>query len=103
TLRREVENAEEAYRLALEQYSVNTLQSRLQNVNASILHRAEPAPRPSGPNLKANVGVAAFLGTLAGLMIVLVLEWIDPRIRSPRTLKTLSIPYLGALEKHTYR
>lgn len=103
TLQREVENAEEAYRLALEQYSVNTLQSRLTNVRASVLHRAEPALRPSGPNLKANVGAATFLGTLGGLMVLLFLEWLDPRIRSPRTLKALSIPYLGALERHDYR
>ena len=102
-LQRDVENAEEAYRLALEQYSVNTLQSRLRNVNASVLHRAEPAARPSGPDLRTNVGAAVFLGTLAGLMVVLLMEWVDPRVRSPRTLKAQSVPYLGALEGHKYR
>jgi polysaccharide biosynthesis transport protein len=95
---RDVENAEGAYRLALEQLSVKTLQSRLQNVSATVLHYAEPAIHPSSPSLRTNVAAAGFLGTLFGLVLVVFLEWLDPRVRSPKTLQSLSIPYLGMVE-----
>lgn len=98
TLQRDVENAEEAYRLALEQFSVKTLQSRLQNVSANVLHDAEPPIRPSSPSLRMNVAAAGFVGTLIGLLIVLLTEWRNPRVRSEATLETLAIPYLGPVE-----
>ncbi|MBN1238362.1 MAG: hypothetical protein JXB36_07660 [Gammaproteobacteria bacterium] len=98
TLQRDVENAEEAYRLALEQFSVKTLQSRLQNVSATVLHDAEPPIRPSSPSLRMNVAAAGFVGTLLGLVIVLLTEWRNPRVRDPATLETLAIPYLGPVE-----
>lgn len=97
TLQREVENAEEAYRMALEQFSVNTLQSRLQDVSATVLSYAEPPLRPSSPDLRKNVIVAGFLGCLVGLLFVLFVEGMNPRVRGPRMLQELEVPYLGLL------
>src|SRR5207247_1847720 len=55
-------------------------------------------PRPFKPDLPLNAGVGAMGGLFLGIMLVLVREGLDRRVRSPIELRSyLTAPELGAV------
>ena len=98
-LEREVEDAERAYQLALQRFSDNTLESRIDEANVTILHEAVVPGRHSSPSLQKNLFVSAFLGTFLGIGLVVLAEMLNPRIRGERDIvEQVKVPLLGVLE-----
>jgi chain length determinant protein EpsF len=81
-LSRDAENAQHAYDSVLTRASQMGLQSQTGQTNASLVGSASVPFRPASPNLLRNIGSALFLGILCGLLIVMLRESRDPRIRT---------------------
>jgi chain length determinant protein EpsF len=99
TLERDVMSAQAAYDVAAQRYNESQLQSRVSDTNVAVLTPAVPPTSPSSPNLRLNLVVAVFMGTLLGVGLALLLELLLPKVRSPRMLEQrLNLPVLGVLE-----
>lgn len=103
-LQRDVDSANHVYSEVSLRLSQFNLESANQQVNAAILSRAEPPIYHSSPRGKLNVLVAAFLGTLLGVVCVLICENWSPRLRALADLHQLDgVPVLGAIPASTPR
>ncbi len=103
-LQRDVDSANRAYDQVAERLSQFNLESANQQVNVAVLSRAEPPIYHSSPRGKLNVLVAAFLGTLLGVVCVLICENWSPRLRALADLQQLdAVPVLGAIPASTPR
>lgn len=97
-LEREVEDAKRAYQQALQQFSENTLQSRVDRTNVTILNEAVVPTQYSSPNLGKNLFLSAFVGTLLGMGLVVLAEILNPCIRGEEDFKQMDVPLIGVLE-----
>ncbi len=99
TLERDVMSAQAAYDVAAQRYNESLLQSRVSDTNVAVLTPAVPPTSPSSPNIRLNLVIAVFLGTLLGVGLALLLELLLPKVRGPRMLEQrLNLPVLGVLE-----
>ena len=81
-LQRDVESAQKAYEGVLTRLSQSSMESQSTPTNVSILGRASPPRNPSSPNTRLNFALAAFLGTLLGIVAAIVRELMDSRVRA---------------------
>lgn len=68
--------------------------------NVSILDKAQSTknPAPARPNPKMNIIIAAVVGTIIGVMIALVMEFLDKTIKSEDEIEELlGVPVLGVI------
>lgn len=97
-LQRDVENAQRAYDNVLAHLSQTSLESENKLANVAVLSEASVPTRPSSPDLTVNMIIAAFVGLVASLATVLVVEFRDRRIRTVEDISTiLSLPVVGSL------
>ena len=69
-----------------------------------IAEPAIPSTVPSSPRTTINVFLAAMLGLLAATVAVLILEYLDDRVKSPDELKTITgLPTLGSVLRYQTR
>ncbi len=106
-LLREVEAARGSYERALAMSSEYVLNNSLNQPNVTILNPARVPELPSGPNMKLNVAAAFALGGILGLILALMLEILEGKVRSRddiedgRTIRVLGeIPRPGNLSAH---
>ncbi len=99
-LQLDVESAQQTLNTALERFSQTSMEGNINQSDVSILTRAKPPLFPSSPNLKRNLFLAAVLGFFLAAGAALLLELLNPRVRSR---EDLSIPVLGELKKRGYR
>ena len=97
-LEREVENAQRMYEAIMARMGQTTLESASVQSPVSILSVAVEPVEPSSPRLVLNTIVSVVLGALVALIVALLLELFDRRIRSSDDLtELLETPVLGQL------
>jgi len=95
---KEVESAQHAYDAAAQRFTQTNLESQTSQTNISVLTRAIPPLQPSSPKLLLNMLLSITLGTMLGVVFVLIIESFDRRIRSARELaQAVHAPLLGVL------
>ena len=98
-LEREVANAQQSYDLAVQRASQLGLESRLDQSNIAILNPGQPPLQAKWPKPILNIVLSAILGTIMGLLAVLLLEFRDRRIRCRKDIETLlDLPVLGSFK-----
>ena len=74
------------------------MESRASQTNASVLNPAVPPDHPYRPSLTLNLALAAVVGTLLGLGLVMTREMTDRRVHSAAELAhAVNAPVLGEL------
>lgn len=97
-LEREVESAQRIYDAIQLRLSQTSLESSNSQAGVMVLSRATPPAKHSSPSLLLNMAIAVVLGALFAMMLTLILELIDRRIRSTDDLtQLLNVAVLGAL------
>lgn len=97
-LMKEVESAQRAYDTAAQRFQQTNLESQASQTNVSILTRAFPPIEPSSPKLVLNLILAIVIGLGLGVLLALVVELFNRRVRSARDFaEALGAPVLGAL------
>lgn len=97
-LEREVENAQRMYEAIMARMGQTTLESASVQSPVSILSVAVEPVEPSSPRLVLNTIVSVVLGALVALIVALLLELFDRRVRSSDDLtELLETPVLGQL------
>lgn len=82
TLAREVENQQQTYDVTLKSFSQTSLQSQFNTTNISILNLAVPPQNPDSPKVVLNISAAVFLGLLLGIVMAVMIELLNRRIRT---------------------
>lgn len=88
-LQRDVENAQKTYDFALERMTQQSLESRSDYANVSILRLASEPYSASWPKMNLNLFVATCLGLILGVGFALLLELAAPRVRTAVELVSL--------------
>lgn len=99
-LQRDVENAQRAYDAVLQRFTQSSLEGQTTQSNINLLAQATAPSQPSSPRILFNTLLSVFLGTLAGLVLALLLELRDRRVRSiDDAVEALELPILGVMPK----
>lgn len=103
-LLREVEINQLAYNQQLEQLMAVNIASNVSTNNISIIDAATPPTKKFKPSLKTNLAFGLMLGSLLGLGIAFIREFIDDSIKTPILLEQTTgltvlsqLPYLRKL------
>jgi uncharacterized protein involved in exopolysaccharide biosynthesis len=93
-----VELQEAGARRAGSSAPVTPAQQPAMQPSAAILSPAVEAVRPSFPNWPLNLAIAVVAGTVLGLLIALVMEALDKRVRTEADVTgTIEVPLLAVL------
>ena len=99
---REIESAQRTFDTMGMRASQSTIESQTNQTNIAILNPAFSPTSASKPRVFFNVLIAAFLGTILGVMVALALELLKRRVRSMLDLEELTdIPVLGSISSAT--
>ena len=99
-LLRDVENAQRAYDAVQARAGQTTLESQNNQTNVAVLKLASAPVFPSSPKLGVNLVVAAVLGTLLALAMVMIREIADRRLRTEEdVIDGLKLPLLVTLPR----
>lgn len=97
-LSQDVVNAQRAYDLVTQRLAQTSLESQAQQTNIVVLTPADPPLEASSPRPVLNVALAIFGGSLIGLILAMMMEKFDARIRGVEDLEQLdSVPILGII------
>ena len=97
---REVDNAQKAYDGIQTRLNQTSLESQSSQTNISVLNPAVEPADPSSPKLLLNTLVGVFLGTIAGIATVLVLEGMNRKVRSILDVtQVLGVPVIGVMPR----
>ncbi|MBZ8140326.1 chain length determinant protein EpsF [Rubrivivax gelatinosus] len=95
---REVETAQRAYDALQTRFNQADLESQTTQSNVNVLTRAEPPLEPSSPKVALNGSVAAFVGLMLGIAVVMLLEMLDRRIRGiDDVAAAVALPVIGLM------
>lgn len=98
-LTRTVETAQRAYDTAMDRFVTSQVDSRANQANVSVLSAAMVPLVPYRPKLWLNVLLAAAVGTLLGIGIVILGEMLDRRVRAGADLENVQgVPLLAVLD-----
>lgn len=99
-LMRDIENAQRTYDAIVTRFTQTSLESQTTQSNISVLSQAVPPRAPSSPKTLLNALLATFAGTLLGVGLALLLEWLDRRVRNTEdVVATLGLPVLGVMPR----
>ena len=99
-LQREVENAQRAYDAITARLTQTNLESQTTQANINRLSQAEPPGEPSSPRLVLNLLLALFGGLLLAVVVALLLELRDRRVRTVQDLSAmLDLPVIGVMPR----
>ncbi|MGE5452634.1 MAG: chain length determinant protein EpsF [Acidobacteriota bacterium] len=97
-LQRDVDNAQRAYDSVVARMSNTSLESQANQANISALEVAKAPAMPSSPRLLTNFAMGLVVGGLAAVMVALLLERVDRRLRSQADVEALfQQPLIGAI------
>ena len=97
-LQREVELNQLAYNQQLEQLMAVNIASNVSTNNISVIDSATPPTKQYKPSIKTNLAFGLLLGTLLGLGIAFIREFIDDSIKSTKLLEKFTrLPVLAQL------
>lgn len=91
-LQRDVEAAQRTFESVSQRYAQTRLESLSVQTNIAVLNPASVPIEPSKPRIYFNVLVSIFLGTLLGVSIALIVEFMNRRVRSIEDLNQLDLP-----------
>ena len=95
---RDVESAQRTFDAVVSRFNQSTLESQTTQSNVSLLTSAEPPLEHSSPKVLLNTVVALVLGVLLAVGGVLLLEFMNRRVRSTQDISlTLGLNLLGVL------
>ena len=98
-LLKEAEGAQHAYESALQHLNRTSLEGHSNLSSVSVLDPATIPASHDSPNLKLNLVLSIFLGSLLGMFFGLLVEMFDRRIRSTEDLNdVLETPVLGNID-----
>jgi len=80
-LQRDVQNAQAAFDAVAGRSTQSATESQARMSNVSVLKAASPPALPSSPQMEVNLGVAALLGSVLALVVTLVMEQRNRRLR----------------------
>ena len=90
---REVENAQRAYDAMLSRFTQSNTESLTTQGNAYVLSQASVPAQPSSPKVVLNTLLSALIGSLLALSAIILLEYMDRRIRTiGRSTRTSTSP-----------
>lgn len=97
-LQRELENAQRNYDAVQARLTQVSLESHTTQTNVSLLNPAVEPFESSSPKVLLNTILAVFVGGMLGVVVVLVREMLDRRIRSTYDVTLgLDLPVLGIM------
>ena len=97
---REVENAQRAYDAMLSRFTQSNTESLTTQGNAYVLSQASVPAQPSSPKVVLNTLLSALIGSLLALSAIILLEYMDRRIRTIDDLpEALGLPVLGVMPR----
>jgi succinoglycan biosynthesis transport protein ExoP len=97
-LQRDVDNAQRTYEGVLARMNMTSLEAQAVQNNLVPLEYSSVPSVPSGPRLFTNVALGTLVGLVAALIIVLVVERIDRRLRTTSEIDALlHLPYVGSI------
>lgn len=103
-LQREVESAQRAYDAISSRLTQTSLESQTTQANVNVLTQAVPPVEPSSPRVLLNVLVALFGGILVAVVVALLLELRDRRIRTVQDIAAvLDVPVIGVMPRPSDR
>lgn len=103
-LQREVENAQRAYDAITARLTQTSLESQTTQANVNVLTQAEPPIEPSSPRIVLNLLAALFGGLLLAVVVALLLELRDRRVRTVHDLGLmLDVPVIGVMPRPNAR
>lgn len=101
---RDVESAQRAYDAVAQRGSATSLESQVQQNNASILSPAIEPDSPAKPRLAVNILASVVIGILLAIGAVIGLEKLDHRVRVLSDLTEVAgLPLLGVLQPQPRR
>ncbi|MRX10979.1 chain length determinant protein EpsF [Pseudoduganella sp. FT25W] len=101
-LMKDVESAQHAFDAVSQRFAQTKVEGSSEQSDISVLNPATPPTEASNPKVVLNVLLAVFFGTLLGLGLSLLAEFMNRRVRSERDLAdALNIPVLGTMEWKT--
>lgn len=99
-LNKEVQARQNILNQVVQRSGMESLQSRLKNINVTTLTKAEAPIAPSFPNVPLNIGLAVFFGFGLGVIVALLLEFLNRRILTDEDLRyATGAPVLLALPR----
>ena len=97
-LEKAVESSRDTYDLVAARSLQESLQSRIDVVDVVLLSRAIPANQPTMPALPVLMLMGSFIGGIIGCMMATLLEVVENRVRTRKTVQTiLNVPVLAEL------
>jgi succinoglycan biosynthesis transport protein ExoP len=97
-LNREVENAQRIYDAAMQRAVQSRMESEMRQTNTAVLNPAVPQQQPAKPNIRLNMIVSVFLGSMLGVGSALLAELMDRRVRSAFDIsEALGIPVFAVV------
>jgi polysaccharide biosynthesis transport protein len=97
-LTRNVETAQRTYEAAMQRAVVSQVESRASQTNVALLSPAIAPRRPSHPKVVLNIALSVLVGTMLGISLVMLLEMLDRRVRSPDDLgNEWNVPLIAVL------
>jgi chain length determinant protein EpsF len=97
---RDVDAAQRAHEAMLSRLNQTSLESQATQSNAYLLAQAVPPFVPSSPKLLRNVVLSMVIGTVLAIAAVILLEYVDRRVRTNEEIsEVLGLPLLGILPK----
>lgn len=97
-LQRELDTSRTLYEGLLQRYKEVSVTGGVATNNVSIIDRADPPLRPSGPRLLLNLAIAALLGLGLGVIASFIIEALDETLATPEDVEAkLHLPVLGAI------
>lgn len=95
-LKHDVDANRQLYDLLLAKLKEAGVAAGLKSGNIAIVDMAQPASYPSSPRKGRNILTALSMGLMGGIVLALVLEKIDCRVRNPEDVEALmDLPCLG--------
>lgn len=96
----EVQNAQRAYDAVMVRLTQTGLESQTTQSYVNMLSTAEPPAKPSSPKVVLNIALSVVGGLVLALCAVLLLEFIDRRVRAPEDLlAALGLPVIGYMPR----
>lgn len=99
-LKRDSETNLQLYNALLQRYKEVGIAGGVKSSNISIVDRAEIPIRRYSPSLPRNLGFGFLAGSMLGILMALLLEYLDDTLRTPQDIeKHLQMPVLGIIPK----
>jgi len=98
-LQRDLESAQQALDSVNQRFTQTRLESQTNQLDIVVLNPAIPPMGPSGPRVKLNTALAAFLGSILAIAFAMIAEMRDRRIRRREDIADkLALPVFAMID-----